>query len=75
METDALIQETIKHKFSDCTVLTIAHRLDTVMKSDKIMVLDQGRIVEFDDPLDLLLDQEGLFGRMVTAAGLKQSRP
>ncbi|OQV17409.1 Multidrug resistance-associated protein 1 [Hypsibius exemplaris] len=50
LETDDLIQATIREKFSDCTILTIAHRLNTIMDSTRIMVLDQGRIKEFDAP-------------------------
>ena len=49
-KTDRLIQEVIRHKFTDSTVLTIAHRLNTIMDYDKVLVLDGGRVVEFDKP-------------------------
>jgi ABC-type multidrug transport system fused ATPase/permease subunit len=54
METDALIQKVIRDKFAHCTVLTIAHRLNTIMDSDKVLVMDAGRAAEFDAPHILL---------------------
>ena len=73
METDALIQETIKRKFAECTVLTVAHRLDTIIESDKILVLKQGRVVEYDKPHKLLEKQEGDFKEMVEATGVNKA--
>ena len=52
--TDSLIQSTIRSAFSECTVLTIAHRLHTITDSDRVMVLDSGNILEFDTPAALL---------------------
>ena len=52
--TDELIQTTIRTSFKDCTVLTIAHRLHTIMQSDRIMILDDGELIEFDKPQHLL---------------------
>uniref|UniRef100_A0A663N977 ABC transporter domain-containing protein n=1 Tax=Athene cunicularia TaxID=194338 RepID=A0A663N977_ATHCN len=54
METDNLVQSTIKREFHNCTVLTIAHRLHTVMDSERVLVLDTGRILEYDTPHNLL---------------------
>ena len=53
--TDALIQRTIRTAFRRCTVLTIAHRLDTIADYDRVMVLAAGRVAEFDRPAKLLL--------------------
>ncbi|KAI0685987.1 hypothetical protein BC835DRAFT_1420713 [Cytidiella melzeri] len=54
-ETDAVIQESLRHELkNDVTVITVAHRLQTIMDSDKVMVLDAGRLVEFDTPRELL---------------------
>lgn len=69
-QTDALIQKTIRERFTQCTVLTIAHRLDTIMDSDKILVLDKGRLVEFDTPKNLLNDENGKFYNMAKQSGL-----
>jgi ABC-type multidrug transport system fused ATPase/permease subunit len=53
-DTDSFIQGVIRDKFADCTVLTIAHRLHTVMDSDYVLVMDGGRTAEFEKPHTLL---------------------
>ncbi|XP_026805619.1 probable multidrug resistance-associated protein lethal(2)03659 isoform X1 [Rhopalosiphum maidis] len=68
-QTDALIQKTIRNKFRSCTVLTIAHRLNTVMDSDRVLVMDAGTIVEFDHPYKLLKNKDGFFYKMVEQTG------
>jgi ATP-binding cassette subfamily C (CFTR/MRP) protein 4 len=68
-ETDALIQKTIRVKFENCTVLTVAHRLHTVMDSDRILVLDAGRIKEFDEPHTLLKDTNSSLYQLVEQTG------
>nr|XP_031540294.1 multidrug resistance-associated protein 4 isoform X2 [Vicugna pacos] len=67
--TDELIQKTIREKFAQCTVLTIAHRLNTIIDSDRIMVLDSGRLKEYDEPYILLQNRDGLFYKMVQQLG------
>uniref|UniRef100_A0A8C8B882 Canalicular multispecific organic anion transporter 1 n=1 Tax=Otus sunia TaxID=257818 RepID=A0A8C8B882_9STRI len=69
LETDNLIQTTIRSEFADCTVLTIAHRLHTIMDSNRVMVLQAGRIVEYDSPEELLKKQ-GVFSVMAKDAGI-----
>ena len=100
-KTDELIQNTIRQQFADCTVLTIAHRLNTIMDSsrfnhntfcallaffqfeiylyfslynNRIIVLDKGRIVEFDTPEKLLENRSSVFFSMVKDAGINQNR-
>ena len=63
-KTDNLIQEVIRHKFKDSTVLTIAHRLNTIMDYDKVLILDGGRMVEFDKP-EILIQNGGIFAELV----------
>ncbi|XP_071991843.1 ATP-binding cassette sub-family C member 5-like isoform X3 [Engystomops pustulosus] len=67
-ETDALIQDTINDAFKDCTVLIIAHRLNTVFHCDRIMVMDHGKIMEFDKPSILLSNKNSTFHAMAVAA-------
>ncbi|XP_055398764.1 ATP-binding cassette sub-family C member 4-like [Bubalus kerabau] len=67
--TDELIQKKIREKFAHCTVLTIAHRLSTIIDSDRIMVLDSGRLEEYDEPYVLLQNRDGLFYKMVQQLG------
>lgn len=64
-----MIQETIRHKFADCTVLTIAHRLHTVMDSDRVLVMDAGKMVEFDHPHELLKNETGHLRQLVDQTG------
>ncbi|XP_009980167.1 PREDICTED: multidrug resistance-associated protein 1-like, partial [Tauraco erythrolophus] len=71
METDSFVQSTIKREFYNCTVLTIAHRLHTVMDSERVLVLDAGRILEYDTPHNLL-QQKGAFSEMVAEAGIRK---
>lgn len=65
-ETDALVQTMIRTKFKDCTVLTIAHRLHTIIDSSKILVMDAGKVGEFDEPTNLLAKPKGSFKKLWT---------
>lgn len=67
-ETDKLIQRTIRNNFAHCTVLTIAHRLHTVMDSDKVLVIDAGRVVEFGHPHELI-QRSGTFKSLIDQSG------
>ncbi|KAJ2829006.1 Multidrug resistance-associated protein 4 [Coemansia furcata] len=64
LETDKSVQELIRKEFRDCTVLTIAHRLDTIMNSDRIIVMDKGTIAEIGTPQELLA-KDGMFAQLV----------
>lgn len=70
LETDDLIQKTIRSEFASCTVLTIAHRLNTIMDSTRVMVLDRGQLVEYAPPDQLLQDKTSVFYGMAKDAGL-----
>lgn len=70
LETDDLIQKTIRTAFADCTVLTIAHRLNTIIDSDRVLVLDKGQIAEFNTPASLLDNKDSIFFGMCKDAGL-----
>lgn len=68
-QTDALIQNTIREKFKDFTVITVAHRLHTIMDSDRVLVMDAGSAKEYDIPHNLLQIENGIFRGMVDATG------
>ncbi|KAJ7108814.1 multidrug resistance-associated ABC transporter [Mycena epipterygia] len=70
--TDELIGNTIRHEFKASTILTIAHRLRTVIDYDKIMLLDQGRIAEFDRPSTLLANPASKFHALCKATGKEE---
>ncbi|XP_046571663.1 multidrug resistance-associated protein 1-like isoform X2 [Haliotis rubra] len=70
MATDNVIQDTIRREFPHCTVLTIAHRLNTVMDYDRILVMDSGRVSEFDTPSTLLRNTTGTFSCLAHSAGI-----
>jgi ATP-binding cassette subfamily C (CFTR/MRP) protein 1 len=63
--TEAKIQNAIKEHFNDSTILMIAHRLNTIMWCDKILVLEKGELLEFDDRANLQNNPHSVFGRMV----------
>eukprot|EP00921_Rhytidocystis_pertsovi_P021853 GHVQ01034965.1.p1 GENE.GHVQ01034965.1~~GHVQ01034965.1.p1 ORF type:complete len:1721 (-),score=244.53 GHVQ01034965.1:456-5618(-) len=72
-QTDRLIQSTIRQEFSDCTILTIAHRLQTILDYDKVLVLDDGTVKEFDQPKMLYANKNSLFRSLALEAGISSS--
>ncbi|XP_055636693.1 multidrug resistance-associated protein 1-like isoform X2 [Toxorhynchites rutilus septentrionalis] len=70
LETDDLIQKTIRTEFAECTILTIAHRLNTILDSDRVLVLDKGLVAECDTPQNLLADKQSIFYGMAKNAGI-----
>lgn len=69
LETDALVQELIRKEFEDRTILTIAHRINTIIDSDRVLVLSDGNVAEFDHPGKLLADSGSFFSRLVDQTG------
>ncbi|RXH98903.1 hypothetical protein DVH24_011228 [Malus domestica] len=69
VRTDALIQKTIRQEFQSCTMLIIAHRLNTIIDCDRILLLDAGRVREFDTPERLLSNEGSAFSKMVQSTG------
>jgi ATP-binding cassette, subfamily C (CFTR/MRP), member 1 len=70
VETDVMIQNTLRGPlFANRTIVTVAHRINTIMDSDRVVVLDKGEVVEFDSPKELIR-QQGAFYNLVKQAGL-----
>ncbi|KAF9685894.1 hypothetical protein SADUNF_Sadunf03G0102000 [Salix dunnii] len=63
--TDAILQKTIRTEFSDCTVITVAHRIPTVMDCTKVLAIRDGKLAEYDEPLNLMNKEGSLFGQLV----------
>jgi ABC-type multidrug transport system ATPase subunit len=74
VESDQLIQAMVRRQFKECTVITIAHRLDTIVDYDRVLVLSDGRIAEYDRPGKLLEKSSGAFASLVDATGKASSR-
>ncbi|KAJ3073805.1 Multidrug resistance-associated protein 1 [Podochytrium sp. JEL0797] len=74
LETDHFIQHTLRTQMQNATILTIAHRINTVMDSDRILVLDAGKVVEFDSPRNLLGRVGSAFGAMVDETGVANAK-
>lgn len=72
-ETDAFIQQMIRKRFKGTTMLTIAHRLNTIMDFDKVLVMDKGKVAEFGPPVQLLENENGLFSNLVDSTGYESS--
>ena len=71
--TDALIQEMLRTRIPGTTLLTVAHRLNTIMDNDFVLVMHQGRAAEFGAPCDLLDKKDGLFSELVKATGAQSA--
>jgi ABC-type multidrug transport system fused ATPase/permease subunit len=71
VETDTMLQATLRSPlFANRTIITVAHRLNTIMDSDRVVVLDKGKVVEFDTP-SALFKKQGIFYGLMKQAGLQ----
>ena len=72
-ETDAFIQKMIRNRFKGTTLLTVAHRLNTIMDYDVVLVMDEGRVAEFGSPRELLEKDDGMFTGLVDSTGTENA--
>ena len=72
-ETDAHIQRMLRSRFNDTTLLTIAHRLNTIMDYDVVLVVDKGKSAEFGTPAELLSNKDSIFSQLVESTGKESS--
>jgi ABC-type multidrug transport system fused ATPase/permease subunit len=68
-ESDTFIQKTIREAFGDITVITIAHRINTIIDSDKVLVMEEGKIAEYDSPKNLLNQKDSMFSKLINNMG------
>ncbi|XP_069692470.1 ATP-binding cassette sub-family C member 5-like isoform X3 [Periplaneta americana] len=66
-ETEAAVQSTIQEEFRECTILTVAHRLSTVTNCNRILVMDEGQVIELDTPANLMSDPNSVFSKLLSA--------
>ena len=72
VQTDALLQQTLRGPmFSNRTIITVAHRINTILDSDRVVVLQRGEVAEFDTP-ENLIKEKGIFYSLVKEAGLTE---
>ena len=71
VETDAQMQKVIREEFNDCTLVTIAHRLNTILDNDQVAVLQDGQVEELGTPAELLRQKESKFYALAKSAGIK----
>jgi ATP-binding cassette, subfamily C (CFTR/MRP), member 1 len=75
IETDAMLQRTLRMPlFANRTIITVAHRLNTILDSDRVVVLDKGEVAEFDTPA-ALFKRQGIFYNLMKQAGLEIEQP
>ena len=72
--TDALIQQMLRTRFQDTTLLTIAHRLNTIMDYDRVLVMDAGQAAEYGSPVELFAREDGIFTELVDATGPESAK-
>ena len=74
LETDKVMQDVIADQFASRTILTIAHRINTIIENDKVVCLEQGRLQRMDSPAAMLRDPESMFAKLVAETGEQSAR-
>lgn len=69
LASDAMVQRVLRTEFADRTVVTIAHRLDTIIDSDRVLIMDQGKVAEFAPPHELLASPDSIFSQLCRQTG------